>query len=67
MLLNIRRLLKNIKDAFVKEYVTPNGRLVSGTQTAYVLALNFDMLPESLRKQAAEKLVGKCKELRQSS
>ena len=41
-------LLKNIKDAFIKEYLTPNGRLVSGTQTAYVLALNFDMLPEAL-------------------
>lgn len=50
-------LLQKIKDAFFKEYVTPNGRLVSGTQTAYVLALNFDMLPEALRKQAAERLV----------
>lgn len=50
-------LLEKIKEAFRKEYVTPNGRLVSGTQTAYVLALNFDMLPESLRKQAAERLV----------
>jgi alpha-L-rhamnosidase len=50
-------LLLRIKDAFLKEYVTPNGRLVSSTQTAYVLALNFDMLPESLRKQAAERLV----------
>ncbi len=50
-------LLKKIKDAFLKEYVTPNGRLVSGTQTAYVLALNFDMLPENLRKQATERLV----------
>jgi len=49
-------LLKRIKDAFMKEYVTPNGRLVSGTQTAYVLALNFDMLPESLRAQAAARL-----------
>jgi alpha-L-rhamnosidase len=49
-------LLQKIKDAFVKEYMTPNGRLVSGTQTAYVLALNFDMLPEGLRKQAAERL-----------
>lgn len=49
-------LLQKIKDAFVKEYMTPNGRLVSGTQTAYVLALNFDMLPEDLRKQAAERL-----------
>jgi alpha-L-rhamnosidase len=49
-------LLKNIKDAFMKEYVTPSGRLVSSTQTAYVLALNFDMLPENLRPQAAERL-----------
>jgi len=50
-------LLKKIKEAFMKEYATPNGALVSGTQTAYVLALNFDMLPEVLRKQAAERLV----------
>lgn len=50
-------LLQKIKDAFVKEYLTSNGRLVSGTQTAYVLALNFDMLPESLRPQAADRLV----------
>jgi alpha-L-rhamnosidase len=49
-------LLKKVKDAFLKEYLTPNGRLVSGTQTAYVLALNFDMLPENLRAQAAERL-----------
>jgi alpha-L-rhamnosidase len=51
------QLLNNLKAAFLKEYVTPNGRLVSGTQTAYVLALNFDMLPENLRPQAAERLV----------
>jgi alpha-L-rhamnosidase len=51
-------LLKNVKEAFVKEYLTPNGRLVSGTQTAYTLALNFDMLPESTRVQAASRLAG---------
>jgi alpha-L-rhamnosidase len=50
-------LLEKIKSAFVKEYMTPNGRLVSGSQTAYVLALNFDMLPESLMAQAADRLV----------
>ncbi|MEO8861675.1 MAG: family 78 glycoside hydrolase catalytic domain [Ginsengibacter sp.] len=49
-------LLKKIKEAFLKEYMTPNGRLVSGTQTAYVLALNFDMLPDTLRTQAAARL-----------
>ena len=41
-MLPLSLLLKKIKEAFLKEYVTPNGRLVSGTQTAYVLALNFD-------------------------
>jgi alpha-L-rhamnosidase len=50
-------LLAKIKAAFNKEYVTGSGRLVSSTQTAYVLALNFDMLPEDQRKQAAERLV----------
>jgi alpha-L-rhamnosidase len=50
-------LLKRVKDAYNKEYVTSTGRLVSGTQTAYVLALNFDMLPESQRNQASDRLV----------
>jgi alpha-L-rhamnosidase len=54
--------LKKIKDAFIKEYVTPSGRLVSSTQTAYVLALHFDMLPEALRSQAAEKLAQNVKD-----
>jgi alpha-L-rhamnosidase len=54
---NYKALLQRIKDAFLKEYVTPNGRLVSSTQTAYVLALNFDMLPENLRTYASQQLV----------
>ena len=54
-------LLDRIKKAFMNEYVTPNGRLVSGTQTSYVLALNFDMLPESLREQAAKRLADNVK------
>lgn len=49
--------LERIKQAFQQEYLTPNGRLVSSTQTAYVLALQFDMLPENLRQQAADRLV----------
>jgi alpha-L-rhamnosidase len=49
-------LLQKIKEAFLKEYATANGRLVSNTQTAYVLALNFDMLPESQRPEAAQRL-----------
>jgi alpha-L-rhamnosidase len=54
-------LLKKIKGAFVKEYVTPNGMLVSNTQTAYVLALNFDMLPEEQRAAAAARLADNVK------
>lgn len=54
-------LLKDIKDSFVKEYMTSTGRMVSGTQTAYVLALQFDMLPEDLRASAAERLVSNIK------
>ncbi len=52
-----RALLTDIKAAFAKEYMTATGRLVSSTQTAYVLALQFDMLPEELRAACADRLV----------
>lgn len=54
-------IMKKTKDAYLKEYVTGSGRLVSSTQTAYVLALQFDMLPENMRAQAAERLVANIK------
>ncbi|WP_129713779.1 alpha-L-rhamnosidase [Pedobacter sp. SYP-B3415] len=54
-------MLADIKQAFMREYVTPSGRMVSSSQTAYVLALQFDMLPDSLRAQAAERLVDNIK------
>ncbi|WP_300748156.1 alpha-L-rhamnosidase [uncultured Alistipes sp.] len=44
-------------EAFRNEYVTPNGMLVSDTQTAYTLALMFDLLPEAQRAGAAKRLV----------
>lgn len=50
-------LLERIKTAFQNAYMTPSGRLISDTQTAYVLALQFDMLPETLRPQAVSRLV----------
>ncbi len=50
------RLVK-IKDAFLNEYVSPAGRIGPNTQTAYVLALQFNLLPEHLRQQAADRLV----------
>ena len=47
--------------AFRAEYVTPAGRLVSETQTALILALHFDMVPDEARPRllaALEKNIG---------
>jgi alpha-L-rhamnosidase len=49
-------LFDQIRLAFQQEFVTPNGRLASNTQTAYALALAFGLLPESQRKEAAARL-----------
>jgi alpha-L-rhamnosidase len=49
-------LLANIKTAYAKEYITPNGRLSSNTQTAYVIALAFGLIPEELEAVAAKRL-----------
>lgn len=49
-------LLAKIKAAFRREYVTDTGRVGENTQTAYVLALAFDLLPEELRPVAARRL-----------
>jgi alpha-L-rhamnosidase len=45
-----------IKEAFVREYVTATGRVGENTQTAYAVALQFDLLPEALRATAAQRL-----------
>jgi len=50
------RLLREIKKAFLDEFVTPNGRLSSDTQTAYSLAITFDLLPEYLKANATKRL-----------
>ena len=36
----------SVRQAFHDEYVTPRGRIVSDTQTAYALALVFDLFPD---------------------
>ncbi|HRY44481.1 MAG TPA: family 78 glycoside hydrolase catalytic domain [Thermoanaerobaculia bacterium] len=45
-----------VREAFVREFVTPAGRVGENTQTAYALALAFDLLPEALRPEAARRL-----------
>jgi Bacterial alpha-L-rhamnosidase 6 hairpin glycosidase domain len=46
-----------IVNAFNTEYVTPNGRVVSDSPTAYALALRFDLLPPDQHDRAADRLV----------
>lgn len=50
-------LATKVKAAFNSEFVTPSGRVGSNTQTAYLLALYFDLLPEPLRLLAVKRLV----------
>ena len=49
-------LLVRIKEAFRREFVTASGRVGENTQTAYALALQFDLLPPELRAEAARRL-----------
>jgi alpha-L-rhamnosidase len=49
-------LLSKIKKAFCREFVTETGRVGEDTQTAYALALQFDLLPDELRPVAAKRL-----------
>jgi alpha-L-rhamnosidase len=51
-----RALFEGIRAAFQREYVTATGRLTSNTQTAYVLALDFGLLSDTLRAEAARRL-----------
>jgi alpha-L-rhamnosidase len=50
-------IFNKIKEVFNREYVTPAGRVGTNSQTSYVLALMFDLLPENLRQNAAQFLV----------
>jgi alpha-L-rhamnosidase len=48
--------LARIKAAFQAEFVSGRGRVGDASQTAYVLALHFDLLPEAQRPLAAKRL-----------
>jgi alpha-L-rhamnosidase len=50
-------LYEKLVKAFNDEFVTKNGMLVSDSQTAYVLALQFNLLSEENSKIAIERLV----------
>lgn len=51
-----RRLFERVRQAFCERFLRPDGTIAGGFQTAYVLALAFDLLPEAVRPQAARHL-----------
>lgn len=54
-------LFRKIEVAFNEKYVKADATVGNGSQTSYVLALHMQLLPESLRAAAAEKLVADIK------
>jgi alpha-L-rhamnosidase len=52
-----KEIFEKVKQAFNKNYVTSEGRIFSDSQTAYVLALMFDLLPEELKEKSTGYLV----------
>jgi alpha-L-rhamnosidase len=51
-----RALLERIKGAFQKEFITPDGKIASNEQTAYLLALGFDLVSKELRPMMIQHL-----------
>jgi alpha-L-rhamnosidase len=52
-----RAVNEKIKEVFNHEYITKAGRIGTNSQTSYVLALMFDLVPEELKEKAAGFLV----------
>jgi alpha-L-rhamnosidase len=55
-------LFDSVKTAFQKAFMTADGHLQGNTQTCYVIALAFNLMPEHLRANAARYLVEDIKE-----
>jgi len=56
-----RQLLEDIKGEFQRSFVREDGTIAGNSQTAYCLALYFDLLTEKQREQAAAHLVERIK------
>ena len=57
-----RKQFEDIRTYFQQTYVKPDGRIESNLQTAYCMALHFNLLTEPQREQAAAHLVERIKE-----
>jgi alpha-L-rhamnosidase len=56
--LHYAALYHEIRQAYITAYVNLDGAVETNTQTAYVMALDNDLLPDHLRENAADRLVG---------
>ena len=54
-----RELFEQIKEAFNRAYVEPDGRMKGDTQGGYALALHFNLLPDNLRAAAFQHMLEK--------
>ena len=50
------------REAFQEEFITPNTRVTSNTQTAYLLGLTFDLLPEEDEQKGVDRLLHRINE-----
>lgn len=56
------QLAEEVKKAFCDEFVTPRGRMAVNTQTAHILPLFMDLVPDELRPRIIASLVELLKE-----
>jgi alpha-L-rhamnosidase len=56
------QLFEQIKVSFNKAYVQPNGKIKGDTQTAYVMAIAYDLLDDEMQQLAAEHLIRRIQE-----
>ena len=52
-----RALMAKIQSAYADAFVSADGQVASGTQTAYALSLHVQLIPDDLRESAAGHLV----------
>ncbi len=50
-------LYREIVEGFQKEFFTRTGRMAARTQTAHILALHFDLVPEEFRQRTIDTLL----------
>lgn len=55
------RLAQEVREAFQKEFFTSTGRIAQPTQTAMIMALSMDLVPEEHRARLKEDLLNRIK------